>query len=133
MENLGLYFSGILFLAFLIVVFVIRSRLKKRLSRSEKKYYKNKWSEIKQEKDLRHAVMSADKLLEKALKRKQFKGTLGEMLKQSKKEYSDLNGVWFAHKIRNKLAHEIDFKLSERDGQEALSKFKKAFNDLGIL
>lgn len=132
MENFELYFYGVVFLTLLIVFFIIRNRFKKRLSAGEKKYYQQKWQEIKQEQDLRHAILGADKLLEKLLKRKGYKGTLGEMLKQSKKDFSDLNGVWFAHKMRNKLAHEIDFTLSQKEAQKALLNFNQAFNDLGV-
>ena len=124
---------GILIFTGIIVLLVVVSRFRKKLNRREKKYYRTKWQEIQKETDYRHAVMSADKLLEKLLQRKGYQGSLGQMLVKSRKEYSDLNGLWFAHKIRNRLAHEIDFKLSNYDAQKALNFFAKAFSDLGVL
>ncbi len=133
MDNLIYIIGGVFFFAIIIVVLITISRFKKRFTKKEKAYYKQKWQEIQNEKDLRHAVMTADKLLEKILKRKGYKGTLGGMLKKGKREFSDLNGVWFAHKIRNKLAHEIDFKLSPQEAQKGLQCFQRAFRDLGAL
>ena len=77
--------------------------------------------------------MTADKLLEKIMRRKGYKGTLGNMLKKGKNEFSDLNGVWFAHKIRNKLAHELEYKLSSKEAQRGLKQFYRAFQDLGVM
>lgn len=76
------------------------------------------------------AILDADKLLDYALARKGFEGSVGEKLKKAKGRFSDLNGVWVAHKLRNKVAHElgdIDMKV----GKRALGHFKRALNDLG--
>ena len=133
MDNVLYIIIGIFVFAMLIVVFVTISRFKKGFSKKEKKYYKQKWREIQNEKDFRHSVMTADKLLEKIMRRKGYRGTLGEMLKKGRNEFSDLNEVWFAHKIRNKLAHEIDYKLSQQEAKNGLRKFYTAFRDLGAI
>ena len=78
----------------------------------------------------KHAILDADKLLDYALKKKGYQGTLGEKLKKSKSRFSDLNGVWFAHKLRNKVAHELD-EININEAKRALKHFKKALNDLG--
>lgn len=61
---------------------------------------------------LKSAVMEADKLLDYVLKSKRIKGdTLGERLKNAKHLFktSSYNRVWEAHKLRNRLAHEMNF------------------------
>jgi len=133
MDNIIYIIIGVFIFAILIVIFVAINRFKKRFTKKEKNYYKQKWTEIQKEKDLRQALLTADKLLEKIMRRKGYKGTLGQMLKKGKKEFSDLNGVWFAHKIRNKLAHEIDFKLNAQEAKKGLQKFEKTFRDLGAI
>lgn len=133
MEPWILSIIGVSVLAILTVVFVVISRLKKKITPKEKKYYRQKLKEILNEKDLRHSILTADKLLEKILRRKGYTGTLGNMLKKGQNEFSDLNGVWYAHKIRNKLAHELDFKLSSQEAQKGLKFFQKAFKDLGAI
>jgi len=76
------------------------------------------------------SILDADKLLDFALSKKGIKGTLGEKLKASSGRFSDINGVWAAHKLRNKIAHDLsDINISE--ARYALKHFKKALNDLG--
>ena len=76
------------------------------------------------------AVMDADKLLDYVLKCYGYEGHLGEKLKVAKGHFSDLDGVWSAHKLRNTLAHEFK-QLSQDEGRRALRQFKQALNDLG--
>lgn len=133
MENLVYFIVGLIGFAVLIVIFVVIKRLKNKLTAEEKKYYRQKWQEIQNEKDYRNALLTADKLLEKVMRRKGYRGSLGEMLKKGKKDFSDLNSVWYAHKIRNKLAHELDYQLSPKEAQKGLRSFQKALCELGAL
>jgi hypothetical protein len=61
-----------------------------------------------------------------------YSGSLGDKLKKCGSNFHDLNGLWEAHKTRNKIAHEIGFKLEKRECERMLSKFIRAFKDLGI-
>ncbi|MBI5753579.1 hypothetical protein HZA40_00355 [Candidatus Peregrinibacteria bacterium] len=76
------------------------------------------------------SVLDADKLLDYALKCYGYEGSLGEKLKKAGGRFSDLNGVWSAHKLRNTLAHEL-VNVNNGHGKQALVGFKKALNDLG--
>lgn len=131
MDSLVYIIVGVIGLAILIVILVAITRLKKKIIKKEKEFYRQKWQEIKNDRDLKNTVMNADKLLEMIMKRKGYKGTLGNMLKRGAKEFSDLNGVWFAHKMRNKLAHELDYQPSFAEARKALNCFQKALQDLG--
>ena len=80
------------------------------------------------------AVIDADKLLDEALKKKHFRGkTMGERLVSAQRSISDNDGVWYAHKLRNRLVHEPNVKLKKNEAQNALAGFKKALQDLGAL
>lgn len=80
------------------------------------------------------AIINADKLLDDALKQSKYKGkTMGERLVSAQRDLSDNDGVWFAHKIRNKLVHEDMGDLKKRDVQKALLGFRQALKDLGAL
>ncbi|MDX9970950.1 MAG: hypothetical protein RBS56_03530 [Candidatus Gracilibacteria bacterium] len=81
--------------------------------------------------DLSKAVLDADKLLDFALSKKGKNGSLGEKLKSSKSLFSDINAVWVAHKLRNKLAHELK-QIDEKELKNAISVYKKALIDLGV-
>ena len=59
--------------------------------------------------------------------------TLGERLKNAKPFLTNLDDVWRAHKLRNRIAHEPDAAVSKRNASESLKIFKRALTDLGAL
>jgi hypothetical protein len=80
------------------------------------------------------AVLNADKLVEQAMREKGMKGqTMGEKLKNSPKSFSDINGLWNAHKLRNRIAHEPNIEVKYEETRAALMQFRKALKDLGAI
>lgn len=80
------------------------------------------------------AILSADKLLDKALKILRYKGeTMGERMTSASRVFSKREAVWAAHKMRNRIAHEDSVKISIGLTKRALTSFKKALKDLGAL
>lgn len=80
------------------------------------------------------AVLNADKLVDLALRELNVKGeNMGDRLKNNSSRFSDINGLWSAHKLRNKIAHEPDVSVSYNDARYALASFKKALKDLGAI
>ncbi len=80
------------------------------------------------------SVLNADKLVDQALRESGAKGqTMGERLKDISVDFSDLNGLWTAHKLRNRIAHEPDVNVSYDEARYALSCFRKALKDLGAI
>lgn len=84
------------------------------------------------ENERKFAVIAADSLIDKILALAGYDGeNLGERLK--KIEPSDLDSLqdlWEAHKLRNRIAHETDFKLAKEDAILALSRYEKALREL---
>ena len=79
-------------------------------------------------------VVEADKLLDRALNEMGTPGkTMGERLKHSGNKFSELNSVWYAHKMRNQIAHEHDFKVNYNQSKHALATYKQALKDLGAI
>ncbi len=79
-------------------------------------------------------VLNADKLLDQALRDLGVKGnTMGERLKNSVSLYSDRNGIWTAHKLRNVIAHEPGATVSYQQAKQALVYFRQALKDLGAI
>ena len=65
------------------------------------------------ENDLRTALIKIDALLDSVLQQKRIPGeSLGERLKNARQhfDHSTYNAVWEAHKLRNKIVHEVDFR-----------------------
>ena len=79
-------------------------------------------------------VIEADKLLDKALMELGIPGkTMGERLKRSGTKFSELNSVWYAHKLRNQIAHERGFQVEFTQARHALATYKQALKDLGAI
>jgi hypothetical protein len=100
-------------------------------------YFQKKWQEAqglcKEKSTWPLAVINADKLLDEALKRRHYKGkTMGERLVSAQRTLSNNDGVWFGHKLRNRVVHE-DIKLKEGDVKKALVSLRQALKDVGAL
>ena len=87
------------------------------------------------ENDLKLALIESDTLLDEALRLAGFRGVdLGDRLKKiNSAQVTNLDEIWEAHKLRNRLVHEAGFKLSRDTAERALTVYKKTLADLGIL
>lgn len=102
--------------------------------------YRKRWLTIEQELNKTEpssyhlAILNADKLLDQALKERGVKGeTMGERMKTAREIWSNANAVWYAHKLRNQIAHESDVKIGYDDARRALAAFKQALKDMGAI
>lgn len=81
------------------------------------------------------AVNEADKLLDAALCQLDLPGqTMGERLKAAQGLFPDhlYNQIWQAHKLRNRLAHEVGVQVGDGEANAALSTFQWALRELGV-
>lgn len=111
-----------------------------RLKRFKPVNLENEWKHIQgfcsQRKTWPTAVEQADKLLEKALRNKGYKGkTTGERLVAAQRHLRFNEEVWFSHKYSSKITQQpIDVrKLKKNDVIQALVGFREALRDLGAL
>ncbi len=116
----------------LIVGYVVYKRSRRRLPEKVIQEIQDKWKAIIRQKDQRHAIMDADKLLDHALTKMGYKGSLGNKLKQAGARFKNVNNVWKAHKVRNNIAHQIDYKITDKIYKDSMLHFKQAFKDLKI-
>ena len=119
--------------------------VKRRISRPEmwgmsREEVARRWQEVRRtsqehgQMGMKMALVEADTLLDSALKSIMMPGeTLGERLKMACYKYPRLKDVWWAHKLRNQLVHQHDFRLAERETRQALDEFEKALKTLNIL
>jgi hypothetical protein len=121
----------------LLVVISLTRRGARRVLDQEK--YRSRWLAITQQVgdtpgSWQFAIITADKLLDSALKDRGVAGTtLGERLKNAKPHLSNIDSVWRAHKLRNRIAHDDGVAVTKRQASEALKIFKRALMDLGAL
>lgn len=102
--------------------------------------YQTRWLKIEnglikgQRQTYNLAVLNADKLLDRALIELGLPGkTMGERMKRVNERFSKVNAVWYAHKLRNQIAHEPDFELDYDEASRALAAFRQALKDLGAI
>lgn len=82
------------------------------------------------------ALIAADKLMAKALKKRRFKGkTMGERLVNAQRFITDNDNIWNAHSLAKKLAANSDgtVKLKESEVKQALLSYREALKDVGAL
>ena len=123
-----------------IMVFIAISITSKRRYSFDKEDYQTDWLKIENSLDkdnkqsYNSAVIDADKLLDKALNEMGLPGkTMGERMKRAGGYFSQVNSVWYAHKIRNQIAHEHGFSVDYNQAKHALASFKQALKDLGTI
>lgn len=132
------YYSLIALAAFFIIlgVTIFTVRLLKR--RKQPKRFKESWLEIQRlcasKQTWGLAVINADKLLEKALKLKHYKGkTMGERMVAAQREISDNDSLWYAHNLAKKILDDKSAALRESQAKKALVGVGKGLRDLGLL
>lgn len=84
------------------------------------------------ERDLRLAIVEADNLIDEILIQHNHPGKdMGERLKSiHPNEIENINDLWEAHKIRNRIAHESDFHISAGEARKVIEIYHKTLKDL---
>lgn len=136
-QSVVFFLAAILIVGALFFAFISTRKGTKHL---DVEYYRAKCLEIEHQlketepSSYHMSVLNGDKLVDHALKGRGVKGkTMGERMISSAPSFSDRNGIWAAHKLRNKIAHESDAKVTYNEARNALSSFRKALKDLGAI
>jgi len=102
--------------------------------------YQSRWLGIETRLDKNNSstyqivILDADKLLDKALRERRFRGeTMGARMKSAGGDWKNADHVWGAHKIRNRIAHETDVQLNYEIAARSLAAYKQALKDLGAI
>lgn len=120
-------------------VLIVINQLEGRRKQLDRQAYKDYWQtkvmvNLEDQGKYQLAVIEADKLLDKALKESGFRGqTMGERLVEAGPALSNKDAVWEAHKLRNRLVHETDVKVSLLQAKRMLAVFARALKDVGAL
>lgn len=119
---------------------VVRRLFAPKLEGMDRAGIRARWAEIErlvatgENMALKMAVLEADKLLDHALKAMAMSGTtLGERLKFAAYRYPNIRKVWWAHRLRNSLAHEPTFRLEAHTAKRAIKEFEKALKMLNVM
>ncbi len=99
------------------------------------------WNKIKgrldvgSEAEYKLAVIEADSALDEILKKMAYAGdTLGEKLsKISPAVIPNIEELQEAHKIRNNIVHDPDYRLNLNEAKKAISMYEKSLTELGAI
>lgn len=132
------FFAAILIFGGLL--FVVISLAKHSPRPLDQDRYRSRWMAIEtrlkrdDENSYTVCIFEADKLLDQALRERGLNGkTMAERMKQCQGKWTNGNGVWAAHKLRNKLAHETDTRVDYERTRLALIAFKQGLKDMGAI
>lgn len=132
------FFSAIFIFGGLL--FVIISLTKNSPRGLDQDKYRSRWlsieTRLRQDDNNTYTVciIEADKLLDQALRDRGLAGkTMGERMKQRQGTWTNGNGVWAAHKLRNRIAHETDVVVDYARTKQALGAYKQGLKDLGAI
>lgn len=100
-----------------------------------------RWQEIMsrmespREADWKLAVIDADKLVDDALARHGYAGdSFGDRLMNIESgALVSLDGLWWAHKVRNRLAHEMDYFLRYTEARQAMAYYEQTLRELNLM
>lgn len=81
---------------------------KKWLSASRKTYYLQEIQKVKWLSSATERIMKYDNILHHILKDYGYPGTLGDQLKAKPMIIDNLDVIWDLHKLRNRLAHDME-------------------------
>lgn len=102
--------------------------------------YQSRWlaieNSLKEEQPASYelAILNADKLVDLALRERGTAGnTMGERMKAVNTIWKNPDHIWGAHKIRNRIAHEADVKVTYDIAARSLVAYKQALKDLGAI
>lgn len=100
----------------------------------------SRWQEILQhidsvrEGEWKFAIIEADKLVDDQLKNLFPGETMGERLMNIDKTHLlTIDGLWEAHKVRNRLAHDTNYFLRHAEAVHAIRLFEATLKELGAL
>jgi hypothetical protein len=102
---------------------------------------REQWNEVlahldsPQEAEWKFAVIEADKLVDEMLARAGFAGdTFGDRLTAiAPGTLASLDGLWWAHKVRNRVVHEVDYFLRYTEARQAVGYYQQTLEELQLV
>jgi hypothetical protein len=132
------FFAAVLIFGGLLFVVISMAKHSPRTIDVEK--YRSRWlgieTALSRSNESSHTlcVLNADKLLDQALRDRGISGkTMAERMKNCQGKWTNGNGLWAAHKVRNRLAHETDVTIDYDRAKQALVAYKQGLKDLGAI
>ncbi|MEK7218489.1 MAG: hypothetical protein AAB728_03415 [Patescibacteria group bacterium] len=106
--------------ALIVAGIAVRARWQKhRLRGASRARVLSRWKQAMLQQDPHRRLMEADTVLDAILTELGYSGSVGEKLRKAGRFVPSLDGVWKAHKLRNRIAHEVGTSIPERELKDA--------------
>ena len=85
--------------------------------------------------DWKFAIIEADKILEMVVNSFAVPGdNMGDKMKNIERgDWQTLDEAWQAHKVRNRIAHESNYHISQREARLAIDNYAKVFQEFDFI
>lgn len=85
--------------------------------------------------DWKAAILEADKVLEIVVNTFAVPGeNMGDKMKNiEKSDWQTLDEAWQAHKVRNRIAHEQNFHIGQREARKTIDNYEKVFQEFDFI
>lgn len=130
MSMLWISIGVLVVLAAIVLVGVLWKSRRRGMSVSSRVKVEKALSQAMNQQDPVRRVWSMDTALDLALGELGFAGSLGEKLKNAGPRIPNIQAVWDAHKLRNRLAHEHDAAVSQAEIDRAVRILEHAIRFL---
>lgn len=130
MNSVWIVFGILVLCAAFFLLIVWKKSRTRRLSPATRIALVKEWKKVEVTGDAHRAILDAEKIIDHALKDLGYTGTFADKLRAASPRFSSVQAVWNAHKLRNRIAHEVGFKVSDQEAKKALFAFERALRDL---
>ncbi len=113
-----------LLLGALLGGFVLWKSRTRGLSSTDKRQLQQHWKHVEAAQTPEAQVLEADKVIDQLLGALGYSGSMGEKLKKAGPRIRNLDALWRAHKLRNRLAHEPGATAQPQEARQALKAFR---------
>lgn len=118
--------SALAFIVLVFILFGIKRLFRKKLSSGAARRIRKQWAHVANVDDPARKVLEAEKVLDGVFRELGYEGTFGEKLKKIGPLLQNKQAVWDAHKLRNRIAHEVGISISEKEAGRAVKAFEKS-------
>lgn len=130
MTFLWIAIGMLVFLAVVVMVGVLLKTRRRGLSPASKSKIEKALQQAVSQQDPVRRVIAVDTVLDLALKELGFGGSLGDKLKKAGPRIPNIQAVWEAHKLRNRMAHEHDANVNQAEVDRAVRILEHAIRTL---
>jgi len=130
MNTLFLVIAALVIVAGIAFFFWRKIQSRRYLSGAKAQQLLAAWARIPSIADDHRKIIEADKIVDQALYELGYRGSFADKMKKAQARFPNKEQLWQAHKLRNRIAHEMNVQLLPREVQSALMAFEQALKKL---